>query len=256
MPHFMRRNVPQKLRKPHERRDPMKSENGKVIFENGDFPMLQKIGPIWSAIAFARHRESTPFIGDTYQLSALLGINHSELFRILNKPSAFYNRYSIPKKNGGRRRICAPVDSLKRLQRVILDEILSGIPISKDAKAYRKGATLLENAAPHVGKKHLLKIDLLDFFGSIRFRQVYNEVFTRNRFSDPVRWALTGLCCYGGALPQGAPTSPTISNIVMKHFDDRFGAWCEKHDLTFTRYCDDLTVSGNENLYPAYEKAK
>ncbi len=234
----------------------MKSENGKVIFENGDFPMLQKIGPIWSAVAFARHRESTPFIGDTYQLSALLGINHAELFRILKKPSAFYDRYSIPKKTGDRRRICAPIDSLKRVQRVILDKILSGIPISKYAKAYRKGATLLENAAPHVGKKHLLKMDLLDFFGSIRFRQVYNGVFSRNRFPDSVRWALTGLCCYGGALPQGAPTSPTISNIVMKCFDNWFGAWCEARSFSYTRYCDDITVSGDENLYLAYEKAK
>ena len=235
----------------------MKSENGKVIFENGDFPMLQKNGPIWSAFAFSRHNESTPFIGDSYQLAALLHTTNDSLFRILRKPDVFYDEYSVPKKNGrGRRFIDAPTDKLKEIQRRILDEILVKIPISKYARAYYKGATLLGNAAPHIGKKHLLKLDLCDFFRSIHFSQIYVHVFTANRFPKQVRRILTGLCCKRQFLAQGAPTSPSVSNIVMKDFDDTFGAWCEKRGFSYTRYCDDLTVSGDSSLYPAYIKAK
>ena len=143
-----------------------------------------------------------------------------------------------------------------RVQRAILRKILFCIPISVYARAYRPGGKLWDNAAPHVRKKYLLKLDLTDFFGTIRFDRVYGEVFPTKRFPRQIGAMLTALCCRGDVLPQGAPTSPVISNIVMKHFDDVFGAWCEKRGFSYTRYCDDIAVSGNASLYPAYRKAE
>ena len=67
---------------------------------------------------------------------------------------------------------------------------------------------------------------------------------------------LTYLCTYNGFLPQGAPTSAYISNLVMKYFDDELGSWCEKNNISYTRYSDDMTFSGNFNPSIVIKKVK
>ena len=234
----------------------MKIQNGRVIFERADLHFLEALGPVEAVKSVLLHQDPVPFAHDTYQLAALLGTTNRTLWDVLRDPDSHYREYSIPKKNGSLRSICAPDDTLKHIQRAIHCRILSCIPISKYARAYYKGANLRANAAPHVGKTYLLKLDLSDFFGSIRFDRVLCEVFNSRRYPKQIGTILTALCCRGDVLPQGAPTSPAISNIVMKHFDDVFGNWCEKRGLSYTRYCDDLTVSGNISLYLAFQKAK
>ena len=108
----------------------------------------------------------------------------------------------------------------------------------------------------HCGKTYLLKMDIRDFFGSIRFEQVYNAAFHRGYFPVQIGAMLTSLCCYQERLPQGAPTSPALSNLVMRHFDEAMGAWCKARNITYTRYADDLTFSSDRPLYDAYAKAK
>ena len=94
------------------------------------------------------------------------------------------------------------------------------------------------------------------FFGSIRSDMVCRTVFDESRFPKEIGETLTALCCLHGALPQGTSTSPALSNLVMRDFDAAFGSWCLERKLRYTRYCDDITVSGNTSLYPAYQKAK
>lgn len=67
---------------------------------------------------------------------------------------------------------------------------------------------------------------------------------------------MTELCCKNGFLPQGAPTSPALSNIVMCNFDNNIGRWCDKHGISYTRYCDDMTFSSDKPLYAVYQKVK
>ena len=67
---------------------------------------------------------------------------------------------------------------------------------------------------------------------------------------------LTSLCCKDGALPQGAPTSPALSNLVMRNFDTSMARWCQRRGIVYTRYCDDLTFSADRPLFAVYSKAK
>lgn len=98
---------------------------------------------------------------------------------------------------------------------------------------------------PHINKAKILKLDIKDFFGSITSKMVYSYVFNSKSFSKSAGILLANLCCIDGCLPQGAPTSPAISNIVMKGFDDYISNWCQDRKIGYTRYCDDMTFSGD-----------
>ena len=113
------------------------------------------------------------------------------------------------------------------------------------AMAYRKGESTIANAAPHVGKQIILKMDIRHFFDHLIYPFVKEKAFPKEKYSEPIRVLLIMLCIYMEALPQGAPTSPTISNIVMRDFDNVVGHWCEEKDIVYTRYCDDMTFSGD-----------
>lgn len=143
--------------------------------------------------------------------------------RILNVPNAF----------------------LKLVQRRLLDKFLYQLKVSEYSTAYCKGNSLLDNAAPHVGKECVLKLDISHFFDSIDDDKVF-FVMKRLGVSITATVLFTHLCTYKGKLPQGAPTSPYIANLVMKDFDEKLGKWCKERDITYTRYCDDMTFSGNK----------
>ena len=92
-----------------------------------------------------------------------------------------------------------------------------------------------------------LILDIHDFFGSITFPMVLGYGFPAAYFPEEVRVLLASLCCCRQRLPQGAPTSPALSNLVMKHFDEAMAAWCGPQNIAYTRYCDDMTFSGDLN---------
>lgn len=167
------------------------------------------------------------------------------LYGLSNHAEEHYTLRKIPKRNGGSRTIYEPDFSLKYVQKQILRHVLEQFPVSDCACAYRKGIRLTENARPHVGKEKLLKLDIEDFFENITYISIYQHVFPGTLFPPPVRTLLTSLCCYDSILPQGAPTSPYISNLVMKPFDDSMESWCRPRSISYTRYCDDLTFSGS-----------
>ena len=158
-----------------------------------------------------------------------------------------YHTGVIHRGRGHRNRILSvPNDLLKFVQRRILDRFLYQLETSEYSTAYCKGKSLLDNAAPHIGKECVLKLDISHFFDSITDDSVY-LVFKQFGFSVPATSLLTHLCTYNGKLPQGAPTSPYIANLVMKHFDEKLGKWCENRNITYTRYCDDMTFSGDRS---------
>lgn len=236
----------------------MKVDNGEIVFDKCDMNFVSKFGLMEAAemVLDFKSRHRLPFIFDTYQLGYFLYIDRKKLFYITKNCNDMYRKVQIPKRAGGTRELLIPKTRLNEIQQIINKSILRYIPISDYATAYHKGAKLINNAQVHTCKKHLLKMDLSDFFSNIRFDMVYSTAFNTNYFPKQIGVMLTRLCCKDDVLPQGAPTSPALSNIVMSFFDDNFGKWCENRGFSYTRYCDDITVSGNTSLYPAYRKAK
>lgn len=230
----------------------MKAFDGKVFFTPSDSHFLKRFGMQTATEMVLDYctLNSTPFIYDTYQLSNLLGIERKLMFKLLRTgDECNYRLITVKKKNGKLRLLQAPLEPLKSCQKRILTNILSSIPVSRYATAYKRGVTLCDNASPHIGKKYILKTDITDFFGSIRFEQVYSAAFNTRYYPKQIGVILTSLCCFEGALPQGAPTSPALSNLVLKNFDDNIGSWCEKRGITYTRYCDDMTFSSDKPLH-------
>ena len=167
------------------------------------------------------------------------------LYTLSNHPEDHYRSLWIPKRRGGYRRLDVPDPLLMQVQKNILHHILDGFSASEAASAYQKNVSAAQAAALHRWKKLVLKLDIRDFFGSITFPLVLGRGFPAAYFPQEVRTLLTSLCCFHQHLPQGAPTSPSLSNLVMKPFDAHMLAWCGERGISYTRYCDDMTFSGD-----------
>ena len=181
------------------------------------------------------------------ELSSLeqdLGINAKTLYAVSNNIGKHYHNTKLPKKSGGYRNLSVPDEVLKSIQKRITDVLLIHMPVSRYAKAYRFGSSTLRNAKHHVGKQVVLKLDILHFFDSIRYSTVKDKVFPKTIYAEPLRILLTMLCYHKDALPQGAPSSPAITNIILYEFDELIGRWCRERSIAYTRYCDDMTFSG------------
>lgn len=175
-----------------------------------------------------------------------LGVEVQTLYALSNSLPAHYHPVELPKPDGGVRRLTVPDEALKRVQRAILRNLLVHMPVSPCAMAYRYGGGTVRNASRHVGRRQVLRLDIRHFFDSVRYSAVKDAVFPPEVFSEPLRVLLTMLCYYRDALPQGAPTSPAIVNILLRDFDLRVHDWCRRRGIVYTRYCDDLTFSGED----------
>ena len=201
---------------------------------------------IWLQYAKVLFDKGLPIIYNQEHLCLLLGYKEEYVFAVSNSASNFYRNYEIPKKNGGVREISEPLPSLKEIQRWILDNVLSSISISVYAKAYVKKKSIKENARFHKRQEVLLTLDVSDFFDSISSEKIYN-MFLDLGYKEDVVVMLTNLCCLNGCLPQGAPTSPMLSNIILRQFDNVIGKYTNEKKIRYTRYADDMTFSGTFN---------
>ena len=174
-----------------------------------------------------------------------MGFSAKTLYGLSNHLEKHYHNVLIPKRDGSKRKLSVPDLILKRVQKSIADNILVQYPVSNYAKAYKIGGSVQHNAQPHVGKRKILKLDIEGFFDHILYSQVKNIVFCEEKFAEPIRVLLTMLCYYKESLPQGAPTSPAITNIIMYDFDEAVGTFCNGRGISYTRYCDDMTFSGD-----------
>lgn len=198
---------------------------------------------------------SVPFQALTY---ALYGLNRLRLPK--------YTTFTIPKKDGTERKINAPVKDLKDIQKkvsALLQEcfriicILEGHrehdkEITSISHGFIKGKSIITNAIPHKNSRYVLNLDLKDFFGQIHFGRVYGFFKSNKHFEleDEVAKALANICCYQSGLPQGAPTSPIVSNLIAGILDIRLASLAKKHSCFYTRYADDLTFSTNLKVFP------
>lgn len=190
------------------------------------------------------HNPATLTVRD---LLSLFQLSERNLYKLINRPKHYYRTFSIPKRSGGFRTIEAPTPLLKKIQHQILENFLEPHPVSRFAKAYKKRSSLKEMARFHVKQHMVVRIDLTDFFGSLKEASVF-RFFRQQGYSEAVTVILTKLTTYKGALPQGAPTSPTLSNILMRKIDEKVGRYCSENKIRYTRYADDLVFSGNFSI--------
>jgi RNA-directed DNA polymerase len=175
-------------------------------------------------------------------------------------PVSHYVRFAVPKKSGGTRLLAAPQPKLAAAQEWILTNILEKIPVHEAAHGFVAGRSTVSNATLHAGRDVVVNTDLSDFFPSIIFPRVAG-LFREIGYSPAVATILALLCTdalrqkviYAGkpyfvasgprALPQGACTSPAISNLVARRLDSRLNGIATKLQWTYTRYADDLSFS-------------
>jgi RNA-directed DNA polymerase len=161
-----------------------------------------------------------------------------------------YKNYEIDKRDGGKRLIHHPSRELKALQRWMLHTVISSWPIHEAATAYRPHGSIKENISPHLMNRYLLKLDFQDFFPSITAGDL--RTFLSTGISDRLGWTdadikvFLSLVCRHERLTIGAPTSPAISNAVCFELDTRVAQWAAEHDISYTRYADDISLSCNK----------
>lgn len=187
-----------------------------------------------------------PLIVSPEHLSMLIGLDYWYMCAMAYSPENFYRHFTIKKANGKNRGIDEPLPDLKFVQHWILENILEKCPVSDYAKAFVKGRTLKHNARFHRAQPVVVTMDIRDFFPSIQLYDVFS-IYRDMGYWDNVAWFLAHLCCFKKALPQGAPTSPYLSNLRLLKLDETIVAYTSAKRIRYTRYADDMTFSGNLN---------
>ncbi|MFP3393264.1 retron St85 family RNA-directed DNA polymerase [Brevibacillus sp. SIMBA_040] len=185
-----------------------------------------------------------PVIFDKDHLALVMGVRDKYLAKLFMFPEKFYKQARIPKKKKGEyREISIPYQTLKHLQRWILENILYRLKVSDSSKGFVPNLSIVENANKHLQKECVINIDIKDFFPSIQFNEIFN-IFYYYGYTKEISFILARLCTYEGRLPQGSPASPYLSNLVNIKLDRRFENFCKKIGADYTRYADDITISG------------
>lgn len=174
-------------------------------------------------------------------LAARIGVQVSNL-RIARTS---YRTFNLPKRSGGTRTISSPNDELKRVQRQILRRLLRRLRAHPCAMGFERGRSIADNARLHVNADVVIRMDLKDFFGSTSADRVF-AYFRFIGYDAESAELLTRLCTHNGSLPQGAPTSPRLSNLMNYRLDARLAFLAARRGMTYTRYADDITFSFHE----------
>ncbi len=182
-------------------------------------------------------RKSGPTLG-LPELAARLGISEQELAAATIR----YHEFTIPKKGGGQRTILAPEPELKQVQRRIHRRLLALLVAHPSVMGFERGKSIVTNALTHVGKPIVVRMDIKNFFPSTNAKRV-QKFFRKIGWDKDAARRLTELCTHNGGLPQGAPSSPRLANLVNYKLDTRLSRLAARFGAVYTRYADDLTFS-------------
>ena len=177
----------------------------------------------------------------------MLHVSDKELIYLLFRPPApRYRQFTIRKRDGGARIINAPRGSLKIVQQK-LNQVLQAVYQPKvSVHGFAHGRNIVSNAQRHIARRWVFNLDIDNFFPTIHFGRVMG-MFGGATYGlpRPAALALAQICCYQSALPQGAPTSPIVSNMVCRPLDLQLRKLAAAHHCDYTRYADDITFSAN-----------
>ncbi|MGD1042417.1 MAG: reverse transcriptase family protein [Sedimentisphaerales bacterium] len=179
-------------------------------------------------------------------LPIILGVSLDSIQHITQNPDKYYREFELQVK-GKDRVLVESIDPLKTLQRRILHDILLRIPPSASSFGGTKGRSIKDNAMVHRHSQFIVKLDIKNFYPSIHNTKVY-EFFISQECSPDVAHILTKLTTRNHALPLGTSTSPFLADQIVRPIDSRISAMAKKVGLKYTRYVDDITLSGNFEL--------
>jgi RNA-directed DNA polymerase len=220
------------------------------------------------------------YIHDLKHLCHYSGADHDYLRKLILREIFPYNSYKMKKRSGGHRFISSPFEDLKYLQKWINKYILANVQPHFRCFSYRPKISIYDCAKEHCGSKWLIKLDIENFFDSVSEIKVYN-LFRELGHKPLLSFELARLCTiepfsinknmrakwrsidkvsqkyvfprkhikFWGKLPQGAPTSPSISNNVFRNVDEAFQSFAIKNHLTYTRYADDICFSTHQSTF-------
>ncbi|MBT3200065.1 MAG: RNA-directed DNA polymerase [Phycisphaerales bacterium] len=185
-------------------------------------------------------RQSTPEkpLGDLMELSRRLAKPVTDM----QLTPVRYDKFTIPKRSGGQRQIMAPCPKLKEMQSRILHRLLGGLRAHRSAMGFERDRSIVTNALPHVGAAVIVRMDIRDFFPSTDAARVH-AYFRGIGWDTEVVDLLVKLTTLDGGLPQGAPTSPRLSNLLNYLMDARLDGLARSQGGVYTRYADDMTFS-------------
>lgn len=181
-----------------------------------------------------------------------LQITDEELEVINKHRSRMYSHFTIPKKSGGVRFIDAPNMRLLFLQRKVLEVLEKIHKPRKPVHGFVRHRSAITNAKEHLKRQHILNIDLKDYFPTISQNRV-SGLFYAIGIPNEVLTSILAICCVGNRLPQGAPTSPIISNMISLRMDRQLMGFCKTRRIKYSRYADDLTFSLYTNPHQLFE---
>jgi hypothetical protein len=203
---------------------------------------------------------TAPAWTDFAQLHLATGESPTSLLWLANRGQycRHYHQKWVPKRHG-RRLLEAPLSRLKRVQRILLKQALESLPLHEAAMGFRKGRGVLDHARRHVGRRWVVSMDLCDFFASIGSRRI-GGTFRSLGYPDEVARVMAELVTNAATLtgsstreerllyarrhlPQGAPTSPAIANLVARCLDQRLDALARSIGGSYSRYADDIVIS-------------
>jgi RNA-directed DNA polymerase len=209
-----------------------------------------------------------PILHTGADLASAMGITIGQLrFLAFSRRIAtisHYIHFQIPKKTGGVREISAPLPRLKQAQQWILDNILERVVLHPTAHGFRRGRSIITNAQPHIGAAVVINLDLQNFFPSISYRRI-KGIFRALGYSEAIATVLGLICTEPDVtaveldgktyyiaqtqrhLPQGAPSSPALTNLLCRRLDRRLDRLASDRGYIYTRYADDLTFSTTDS---------
>lgn len=192
-------------------------------------------------------RPLEPRVVTIQQLAALLKLPVNKLERLVLDAPTLYTSFDVPKPNGTKRTIRPPKPVLREVQRTLLDTLQGCIRYPRWMMGSVPKRSIFEHAKPHVGRKMVATFDVKAFYPSTTPAMV-RPVLERLGLGDAAADAVLRLVTKGGQLPQGGPASGFLANLALEPADRRIDALCRKHGLAFTRYVDDIAISGETDL--------
>ena len=186
-------------------------------------------------------------ISTTAEVATLLSVSAGEINHLVSRLDKQYFKRPRKKRDGTNRVLFVPSEKLKLLQRKIYDHVLSKVPLLPCAKGGVSGSSPIDNAAMHTNKAVVFKMDIAQCFPSIKPARVL-AIFQAIGFGPEAAGLLTKLTTWKNELPQGVPTSNALTNLALARIDWRITCACEQHGFTYSRWVDDLTITGSPRL--------
>ena len=203
--------------------------------------------PEWATISQEEFRNEYKNLSSLAELARFWEIPPSQIsyYAFHSDKRDSYNTFSIPRRNGRKRRIDQPSRTLKYIQRIVHESLTKVYGPHPAVHGFVAGRSIVTNAQNHLGRRYVLNIDLADFFPSINRQRIYGRLRAEPYLFNPTVANIIASLSTNmyGQLPQGSPSSPVIANIIASKMDADLSELCGPLNCWYTRYADDITIS-------------